>query len=299
MQEDQTHRIPPAPADRNRRKKGSFRKKTLFIIGLASAFLWLSCGSSQAKQNSASAAKESVLTQILRKKEMRIGLSGFVPWAMADKNGELIGFEVDVAKRVARDIGVKPVFVMTEWSGIIPALQTGKFDIIIGGMSITTERNLSVNFTIPYQYSGMSLVVNKKAGAGQNSPADFNNKNVTIAIRSGASGEPVIRRFFPKATVKRFTSDKPTLLETVNGRVTAYLGTTNEADENVKKNPGIYIPSFGRALTREPIGFAVRKGDPDFLNVLNNWITINWENGFLKERFHYWFKTKQWKDRVK
>ena len=70
----------------------------------------------------------------------------FVPWAMRDKQGKLVGFEVDVAEKMAKDIGIEAEIIPTNWDGIIPALQAKKFDVIIGGMSITPKRNLSVNF---------------------------------------------------------------------------------------------------------------------------------------------------------
>ena len=80
---------------------------------------------------------ESTLEQVLKKGVLRVGMSTFVPWAMKDKKGKLIGFEIDVATRLAKDMGVKVEFVPTKWAGIIPALLTGKFDVIIGGMGIT------------------------------------------------------------------------------------------------------------------------------------------------------------------
>ncbi|MDT8273609.1 MAG: transporter substrate-binding domain-containing protein, partial [Desulfomonilia bacterium] len=89
--------------------------------------------------------KEGTLEQVLRRGKqgvLRVGMSTFVPWAMKDKEGNLIGFEIDVAQRLARDMGVDVEFIPTKWSGIIPALLTGKFDIIIGGMGIRPERNI-------------------------------------------------------------------------------------------------------------------------------------------------------------
>ncbi|MBU8910534.1 MAG: transporter substrate-binding domain-containing protein, partial [Desulfobacterales bacterium] len=106
-------------------------------------------------------AQESIVEKIQKQGVIRVGMSTFIPWAMKDKQGNLIGFEIDVAGKLARDMGVKIEFVPTAWSGIIPALLTGKFDVIIGGMGITPQRNLKVNFTIPYDYSGMSMVAHK------------------------------------------------------------------------------------------------------------------------------------------
>ena len=82
-------------------------------------------------------ASSSVLEEIKKRGSLRVGMSTFVPWAMRDKQGNLIGFEIDVATKVAEDMGVKIEFVPTAWSGIIPALLAQKFDVIIGGMSIT------------------------------------------------------------------------------------------------------------------------------------------------------------------
>ena len=93
------------------------------------------------------ASAEGTLEDIVKRGTLRVGMSTFVPWAMRDKAGNLIGFEIDVATKVAEDMGVEVEFVPTAWSGIIPALIAKKFDIIIGGMSITPQRNLTVNFT--------------------------------------------------------------------------------------------------------------------------------------------------------
>ena len=99
----------------------------------------------------AHAAEKSALDQALERGVLRVGFDTFVPWAMKDKNGEYIGFEIDVARRLADDMGVQAEFVPTKWSGIIPALLTGKFDIIIGGMGIQPARNIKVNFSNPYE----------------------------------------------------------------------------------------------------------------------------------------------------
>ena len=109
---------------------------------------------------------QSTLEQIVEKNRIRVGFSTFVPWAMKDKQGGYTGYEIEVARQLAKDMGVEIDFVPTKWSGIIPALLTGKFDIIIGGMGITPERNLKVNFTNPYDFTGMSLVASKRKADG-------------------------------------------------------------------------------------------------------------------------------------
>src|SRR5210317_312646 len=97
-------------------------------------------------------SQDSVVEQVIQRGVLRVGMSTFVPWAMKDKTGKLIGFEIDVATRLAEDMGVKVEFVPTKWSGIIPALLTGKFDVLIRGMGILPKRALKVNFSQPYDF---------------------------------------------------------------------------------------------------------------------------------------------------
>ncbi len=242
----------------------------------------------------------STLEKVVRSGKLRIGFSTFVPWAMKDKTGTFIGYEIDVATRLAQDMGVKPEFIPTKWSGIIPALLTGKFDIIIGGMGITPQRNLKVNFTIPYEFSGMSMVANKKLAAGFDSLEDFNNPSVTLSARTGATPVQAAKRFMPKATLRLFDEEAQALQEVLIGKAHAMVASapfpSQQAIRHAKK---LFLPLGKDTFTKEPIGFAIKKGDPDFLNFLNNWIIVTSAEGWLEARYDYWFKTLDWEKRIK
>lgn len=94
--------------------------------------------------------EKSTLNEILTRGELQVCLeAGYIPFDMRDKKGNIVGFDVDIAKSMAKAMGVKVDLRNTAWDGIIPALLTGKCDIIISGMTITAERNLKVNFTDP------------------------------------------------------------------------------------------------------------------------------------------------------
>ena len=80
------------------------------------------------------AVADDLIADIQKRGTLKVGMSTFVPWAMRDKQGDLIGFEIDVATKLAKDMGVEVEFVPTAWSGIIPSLIAKKFDVIIGGM---------------------------------------------------------------------------------------------------------------------------------------------------------------------
>lgn len=258
----------------------------------------LAAGTALAGQTGAMLSRESIIEKIQKDGVLRVGMSTFVPWAMKDKKGELIGFEIDVARKLARDMGVKVEFVPTAWSGIIPALLTGKFDVIIGGMGITPERNLKVNFTTPYEFSGMSMVAHRKKAAGFSGVDDFNKKEVTIAVRMGTTAEQAARKFMPKAEFKLFENESQALQELNLGRVHAVVSSAPMPAFHALKFPDKLFVPIKENFTKEPIGFALRKGDYDALNYFNNWILINHASGFLKDRQAYWFESKDWESLV-
>jgi polar amino acid transport system substrate-binding protein len=243
--------------------------------------------------------EESTIEQVLQRGSMRVGMSTFVPWAMKDKTGELIGFEIDVATRLARDTGVEVEFIPTKWAGIIPALLNGKFDVIIGGMGILPKRNLKVNFSIPYDYSGMSIVANKSKASGFDDLRDFNRSNVVITARLGSTAEMAVRKMMPNAALRLFDDESQVIQEVLSGRVHALVASAPLPAFLAVENPQtLYLP-LEENFTREPIGFALRKGDVDTLNYLNNWIRVVEAEGWLKERKQYWFGTKEWESRLK
>jgi len=252
-------------------KKEVIMKTFSFIINsliIAAVVLVLAaCGNNT---GSTEKVTESTVEQVQKRGILRVGMSTFVPWAMKDKTGKLIGFEIDVATRLAQDMGVKVEFVPTKWSGIIPALSTGKFDVIIGGMGILPSRNLKVNFSIPYDYTGMSMVAHKEVAAGFNDLDDFNQSEVVISARLGSTAATASKKYLPKAQLRLFDDESQAYQELINGRVHAVVGSApTPAFQALKYPEKLFLP-LDKTFTKEPIGFAVRKGDFDTLNYFNN-----------------------------
>ena len=239
----------------------------------------------------------SAIEQIKQRGVLRVGVSTFVPWAMRDTNGELVGFEIDVAKKLAADMGVELESVPTAWAGIIPALIAGKFDVIIGGMSINAERNMTVNFTIPYAHSGQQMAANKKLADGFTLD-DFNAAGVVLTCRRGAVTCDLAQERFPNADLRRFDDDAQAFQEVINGNAHAVIASEPKPSFSVLENPDtLFLPS-DEPLTQSDEAFALRKGDPDALNFFSNWIIVNTNNGWLKKTHSYSFKTQEWADNV-
>jgi polar amino acid transport system substrate-binding protein len=257
-------------------------------------------GAAQAQTADARAAlaASSVIEEIKRRNSLRVGMSTFVPWAFRNRAGELIGYEIDVATRLAQDMGVRVEFVPTAWDGIVPALLAGRFDMIIGGMTVTAARNLSANFTNSYSASGVDLAASRRLAEGMTTMEAWNRPNVTISGRRGTSALAAAQRLFPRATFRQFDDDAQSVLEVVNGRAHGMVGSMPRPRFAVLENESALFSPFPQPLARQIESMALRKGDPDALNFLNNWIASRQLDGFLEERQAYWFQNREWRDQV-
>lgn len=242
-------------------------------------------------------ASESVIEQIKKRGVLKIGISLFVPWSMRDLNGELIGFEPDVGRQLAADMGVDAEFIPTSWDGIIPALVSGNFDVIISGMSVTTQRNLTVNFTTPYAYSGLTILANTEMTKGM-TLEDYNNENITFAARRGATPATAIAEMFPQAKLLLFDEDGASTQEVLNGNAHASMASEPGPSQDARRYPDVLSVPFDRAFQAGGEAFALRKGDPDALAFFNSWITMRTNTGWLKQRHDYWFRGDDWSDQV-
>lgn len=240
----------------------------------------------------------SVVDTIRKRGVLRAGMSIFVPWAMRTRNGELVGFEIDVAKKVARDMGVDIEFVPTPWQGLIPALIAGEFDVIIAGMSVRPRRMLVIDFTVPYAHSGMGVAANRAMAADMKWPDDYDRAGVTFSCRRGTTSCSDVERLFPKAEVRRFDDDARALREVLSGNAHAVLSSYPQPVVWAGAHPErIFLPTTEN-LSESDEAFGLRKGDPDALRFFSNWIMVNKANGWLENRHRYWFKGRDWVERV-
>jgi polar amino acid transport system substrate-binding protein len=268
------------------------RRRTL-LAALAFAAV---AGSAHAQDQDLAAS--SVIEAIKQRGTLQVGLSTFVPWAMHSKDGLLIGFEIDVAKQLAEDMGVEVEFVPTAWDGIIPALIAGKFDVIISGMSITPARNLTVNFTVPYAHSGVGFTANLALAGEFETIEDFNKPDVKLAFRRGATPATLAKVLWPEAQHLMFDDDAQAMQEVLAGNAHGTASSEPKPTFWTLENPDILFQPFEGVLQAGSEAFALRKGDPDALNFFNKWIALKIQDGWLQERHDYWFKTREWAERV-
>ncbi len=246
-------------------------------------------------------AKKSTIEDILKAGELRVGFeSGYMPFEMTDKSGNFVGFDIDMAKEMAKAMGVKFVPVNTAWDGIIPSLLTKKFDIIMSGMTVTQERNMKINFADPYIVVGQTVIINKKHEGKIKSYKDLNDPKYTVTSKLGTTGEQSVKRVLPKAQYKSFEEEVTAAMEVVSGKADAFVYDLPFCVVFMaQQGKAAQLVFLDKPFTYEPLAWGVRKGDPDFLNWLNHFLAQVKNDGRYDRIYDKWIKKTDWIKDVK
>ena len=268
-------------------------RKILFAL-LALVFIGSFCVGSTMALTPEDIAKASAIEEILKRGKLLVGLeAGYQPFEMQDDKGNIVGFDVDMAYELGKAIfgkgGEKKVVILnTAWEGIIPSLMTHKFDIIMAGMTVLQSRNLKVNFCEPYYYIGQCLLINKKDKGKYKSYKDLNKKGIIVTSKLGVTGAFTAERLMPNAELRLFKTEAEGALQVANGLADAYIYDEPQVRVFAAKYKDTTIGLF-EPLTYEPLAWAIRKGDPDFLNFLNNFLRQVRGDGRWDQLKQKWF----------
>ena len=236
------------------------------------------------------------LNLVLERGTLRVGVSLFTPWVLKNKNGELVGFEVDVATQLAKDLGVRLELVEFAWNAIIPALLDKKIDIIVSGMVITPQRALQVNFSHPYADSGIGLATNLALTNKFTGLENLNQPDIKIGVVAGTVAEDLARRIFPKANIQSFQKSEQAVQSLIQAKVHGYVEHNPIPTFLALDHPGKVDEPLSEPLLATKAGLAVNKGDPDFINFLNAWIIARDADAWLTSAYNYWFKSVRWRE---
>ncbi len=268
----------------------------MLILGVIA----VGAGCSQSKETTGAKTEPfPTIKKIQAKKELVIGTSGgYMPFEMIDKKGQLIGFDIDTGKKIADALGVAVKWQDMDFDGLIPALSTGKIDMVLAGMTITPKRALSVNFVQPgYFLTGQVVMYNKQKNPNVTKWQDFDVAGKTIALSMGTTGDLAATDMFKKATLKRFDSSTNAGLEVVNGRADAMVYDYDWIRLWVKRNPD-QLASMDTLLTTEHLGVAIAPGQPDFLQWLSTFMYNYVGSQEYNTKLKYWFTDMPWWNEV-
>jgi len=225
---------------------------------------------------------------------LRVGMEcTYAPFNYRTSSGDLVGYDVDVAKGVAEIIGADLEFVCQQWDGMIPALLANKFDLIVASMSITESRLEKIDFSSPYRDSVGRLV--GKSGQDMNlfdpsgNPIPENFSGLRIGLERASTYESWFNAKLPNANVVLYDGSEPLYLDLVNGRVDAIM--TNPMKAHLRflaKEEGSGFEFISPAISEVEffgigVGIGLRQGQPELKARLDSAIKKLINTGKLTE----------------
>jgi polar amino acid transport system substrate-binding protein len=265
--------------------------RLLMARAIATLFVLVLTMTSVSAQNDAS----PVLQRISKSKTLRVGMtSEQPPFNVTSRDGRIIGMDVDLAGLLATSMGVKLEIVEMPFAELLDALEGGKVDVVMSGMTATLQRNLRVPFVGPYYISGKSLLTKSETIATIQSAEEMNNERLSVAALAGSTSEQFVRA----------TLSKPKLVSTTSLDEAIRLLRTDEVDAVVADSPFLALSvlrypedkliALQNPLTIEPIGIALAPGDPLLVNLVQNYMQALQGTGALESLQRKWFKNGGW-----
>jgi polar amino acid transport system substrate-binding protein len=256
-------------------------------------------GCAQMNSNTAKASASPVIDRILQRGELAVGMAGNMPpMNMTSKEGELIGYEVDLAKAMAKAMGVRVKLKVMPFAELIPALQAGKIDLILSNMTITPGRNLKVAFVGPYFTSGKAFLTKIKTIANADEAEDIDAKNTKLVALKGSTSQAFVEEAIPEATLVTTNDYEEAVKMVLEDKVHAMVADYPICVVSVFRYPNQGLLSVVTTLTYEPIGVGVPAGDPLLVNWVENFMGIAEETGLLQQLQENWLLQADWLNRL-
>ena len=262
--------------------KNGFMK---MIFGMLSFLALTACGNTSGTANSAATDGSSALQEIKDSGKLIVGTSADYPpyeWHLVqDGEDKIIGFDIDIARVLADELGVELEVLDMDFDGLIPALSTGKIDMIIAGMNPTVERKQSVDFSDIYYTQKDALVIKSEDAEDFRSEDDL--KKASLATQKATIQEAYLLENFPDAEIKAVPKLNTAVLYLVTGKADAVLMVETVARRYVEENEGLEIADFDVASTPNESAIAVAKDSEDFLDAVNDILDEMEDSGKIEE----------------
>lgn len=273
-------------------------KMKKWMIVVASLILFF-IGCAQMNSNTANTSASPVIDRILQRGELVVGMAGNMPpLNMTTKEGELIGYEVDLAKGMAKAMGVRAKLQVIPFAELLPALQSGKIDLILSNMTITPTRNLKVAFVGPYFTSGKAFLTKIKTIALADEANDIDAKKTRLVALKGSTSQAFVEEAIPGATLVTADDYDEAVKMVLEDKVHAMVADYPICVVSVYRYPDKGLLSVVTTLTYEPIGVGVPAGDPLLVNWVENFMGIAEKTGLLEKLKETWLLRADWLQRL-
>ncbi len=224
-----------------------------------------------------------------------VGTTGhFPPFAVKDKMGNYIGFDMQIATYIAESMGVKLEIKRYDIDHLIEAVSKGKVDMALAGITMTLERNKKVVFVGPYTVTGQSILAKMNVVEKVNQDSKVMNKpSFKLVVVKGTTGAMVAKAVLPRATI----IEKDKMTDAFD------MVLKNKADALMADQPFCIVSAFqhkddeigvSQPITSEPVGIAVPDGDYLLVNWLENFLGKMQSSGLLDKMKKFWFSNPSW-----
>src|SRR5262245_6198086 len=235
------------------------------------------------------------LSRIQTRGELVVGTAASMPpLNMTTKTGQIVGFDIDLARAIADAMSVRLRLVPMPFADLLPALEAGRVDMILSGMTITPSRNLKVAFVGPYFVSGKSFLTKEATLASSKGSADLNAPSVKVAALRGSTSQVFVERTIPKATLILTKDYDEALGLLFQDRVDVMIADVPACVFSVLRYPDRGLYALATPLTYEPIGIALPGDDALLVNWTQNWLREQEATGALEQARDRWFKDASW-----
>lgn len=220
----------------------------------------------------------------------------YPPFEHVTPSGKIQGFDIDVMNALCKEIGATCTITNQPFDSLIPSLQLGKFDAVIGAIAITKERAKQVDFTNPYYFDTVSFVKTKDSKLAI---SESGLKGKAIGVQGGTTFERYLEDTYGNLVkIKLYASNEEALLDLKNGRLDAFLGDTPFIIQRLKKGNDQSLEITGKPIDNQKYfgsgdGIAVKKGNKVLLHSLNEALTKIKSNGVLNKIEQHYFGTTQ------
>ncbi|GAB7521636.1 ABC transporter substrate-binding protein [Paraburkholderia sp. 2C] len=240
------------------------RAKFLCLSAVAALLALAACTKVETPAQSAGAG-DSTLKQVLQRGSLRVGdCLSFAPFGFYDQAGAPDGYDVDLAKELAKQMGVKLEMVNTTSANRIPNLQTSKVDVVFCNFTRNLERAKEISFTHPYVVASEALLVKKSSGI--KSIKDMSNR--TIATVKGSTNGDEVRSLNMQVKIQEYDSSQAAILAVKQGQADAMIEDNNFLAYQAKLDPELTVTDEA-LVPLEYNGFGVKQGDQVWLDYLN------------------------------
>jgi polar amino acid transport system substrate-binding protein len=270
----------------------------IILVSILALIFFTGC--TQMQQTTSSTSTSPVLDRIQKRGELVVGTMGNMPpLNMTAKDGEIFGFEPDLARRLAGAMNVKVKFVTKPFNELLPALQNGEVDMVMSGMTITPERNLKVAFVGPYFISGKAFLTKIKTVAYAKEAEDANNPNTKIVTLKDSTSQAFAEKYLDKTTLFTTGTYDEAVDMVLQDKVQAMIADYPICVVSVFRYPEAGLLSVVTQLTYEPIGIAIPANDPLMMNWTRNTLNSIEGSGILDELKLKWFTGGDWLNKLK